>query len=482
MALRELVAAEYASLQLFAPTWFYMLSTAAVTQNTVNYFASLMGSDTWVAQDTYLAGIGLGSILHSCSIMGFMLGYSTVFDVYGPQLCGRAQRARLGTLLVKCLLQGALLYLLALGPYYGLMCLVDMVPSVECSAEARDVTNRYMSLMSGTVFLEFAVDLLFKFFTNHNYMTVVYVMAVAQSVSFVAFCYLLVIGVGMKTEGLVVALVCSRILTLLGSVVVMVSRATDLGLRRRILSSVWENWGAMLRIGLACGANFVLLEIGYVVAICLTQLGGAVNVAALAILLRVEAISLSSSVALAYTTAIQVGNALGQGDEIKMRYFIKLGFFNTLIERLLFVSLFLTFRLDYIAIFSTDPVVLAVGADASYYLAAILVLQNLQQFVCRGVLLALGRARFVSLLSMFAVVVCGTPIMFLLAWFTDLHVRGLLLGVLLERGIVVCGAAVRSAMLRFSEEVARCDARLAAGFRKLEGEAVPLVQGEELTL
>ena len=48
------------------------------------------------------------------SITIFMLGYSSVFDVYGPQLCGKNKQKDLGKLLVKVLIQGFVACLMCL--------------------------------------------------------------------------------------------------------------------------------------------------------------------------------------------------------------------------------------------------------------------------------------------------------------------------------------------------------------------------------
>ena len=112
----------------------------------------------------------------------FMLGFSSVFDAYGPQLCGRNEKRELGTLLVnappqfllllrkvvtstsaklsiisspqsssslpqvKSLLQGFLVYLVMLVPYFGIMSSLRLIPVTADDVEVQEIAIYFVKL------------------------------------------------------------------------------------------------------------------------------------------------------------------------------------------------------------------------------------------------------------------------------------------------------------------------------------------------
>ena len=69
----------------------------------------------------HLDGVGLANTLLNVVVLSLSLGYTSVFDTYGPQVYGSQEPRELVTVLVKCLLQGALVHLAILGPYLNLV-------------------------------------------------------------------------------------------------------------------------------------------------------------------------------------------------------------------------------------------------------------------------------------------------------------------------------------------------------------------------
>ena len=77
----------------------------------------------------HLDGVGLANTIYNVVALSVSSGYSSVFDTYGPQVHGSAESSELGTVLVKCLLQGGLVHLIILGPYLNLVYVIDMLPN-----------------------------------------------------------------------------------------------------------------------------------------------------------------------------------------------------------------------------------------------------------------------------------------------------------------------------------------------------------------
>ena len=92
-------------LSKFLPMWIYLAATVTVSLQCVIFFASQLG-------DVYLAALGAASMIQSSTLFTFMQGYTSVMDVYGPQLVGRGGKGKLGKRTVKVLLQGTFTFVL----------------------------------------------------------------------------------------------------------------------------------------------------------------------------------------------------------------------------------------------------------------------------------------------------------------------------------------------------------------------------------
>ena len=156
--IKQFLSDELDALKIGLPLYFYILGSVTVSLQAINYFAARMG-------DGYLAGLGLGSAVTSASIFMFMLGFSSVFDVYGPQLCGQNKQKDLGKLLVKMLVQGFVAFKLVLFPYVLLVFCFDKIPLPEGNehGKAQAIAQDFMYKMTITGYLDFVIETFIKF-------------------------------------------------------------------------------------------------------------------------------------------------------------------------------------------------------------------------------------------------------------------------------------------------------------------------------
>ena len=117
----QFLSDELRALKMCFPLYLYILGSFAFSAQVLLYFAAQMG-------DNYLAGIGLGSAVYGKTLAMFMLGFSSVFDTYGPQMCGKKKEKELGQLLVKILIQGFVGFLIFLIPYFVMIFCLDKMP------------------------------------------------------------------------------------------------------------------------------------------------------------------------------------------------------------------------------------------------------------------------------------------------------------------------------------------------------------------
>ena len=75
--LQTFFSTECQFLKVWAPIWLHTFATISLTGNVINFFSAQMG-------EMYLAGVSFGSLMLNTTILAFMLGYTSVLDVYGP--------------------------------------------------------------------------------------------------------------------------------------------------------------------------------------------------------------------------------------------------------------------------------------------------------------------------------------------------------------------------------------------------------------
>ena len=166
------------------------------------------------------------------------------------------------------------------------------------------------------------------------------------------------------------------------------------------------------------------------------------------------------SVAISYSAAIMIGNAMGEDDVGKVKYMMGLNLFNCFLERVCFIAIYIPVRSWYFSLFTDDPVVLArVLYEANLWLG-VMVLQNLKELLGRGVLIVMGKAVYVSAVTTGGACLVGVPIMCFMAYATKLESVGLVIGLLAERVVEVSILAVSTFRLDITKEIQECKERL----------------------
>ena len=453
--IKQFLSDELDALKIGLPLYFYILGSVTVSLQAINYFAARMG-------DGYLAGLGLGSAVTSASIFMFMLGFSSVFDVYGPQLCGQNKQKDLGKLLVKMLVQGFVAFKLVLFPYVLLVFCFDKIPLPEGNehGKAQAIAQDFMYKMTITGYLDFVIETFIKFLVNQRSVMASYCIALGQTSSTIVFCWFFIIHMGMKTNGLVLSLILSRLLVIGFCVGVSVWNREDWNMNRLLNRNTLTNWGEMFKCGMASGLNLFTNNIAFLVLATISQVGGQITMEVIPLCIRLEALAWTGSVAISYSAAIMIGNAMGEGDVGKVKYMMGLNLFNCFLERVCFIAIYIPMRFWYFSLFTDDPVVLArVLYEANLWLG-VMVLQNLKELLGRGVLIVMGKAVYVSAVTTCGACLVGVPIMCFMAYATKLESVGLVIGLLAERVVEVSILAVSTFRLDITKEIQECKERL----------------------
>ena len=455
-SVRELINDELAFLKTWLPTWLYILSLMFKI-NLISFFAGYMGDD-------YLAGVGLGSTLLITTDF-FLLGFTSIFDVYGPQLYGRGLHTQLGRLMVKVLLQGFTAFLMMtpmfLGMYYSIK-YIPLLGDEEESAYVKIIAERFLMLSAGLCPLDYAIEVFFKFFIQHRATYTVYGFTVVLIFIQTLLGYIFVVIFKMKIEGIIFSGLFSRLFTIVLSMMTMFYNRIEwhLSIRQLFTGRILQNWWKMTKIGVSSGLMFVFTIATFTVSVFLSQMRGRVTVEVITVSLFYSGISISAGAAIAFTSVIHIGNALGAKDQDKIRYQMKLSVVNLLAERVIFLVLMFLTRHWYYSLFTHDQVVISSLMDSGYVYAAMITCASVQEVLAGGILLAFGKSSWISFSTITCSCLVGLPVMLGLVFTTDLTASAFFLAMLAEKAMAVVVSCLMIGRLDLSAEIEKCAARL----------------------
>ena len=453
---QKVLADELSFLKIYLPIWLYILSTM-IEINLINLFVGYMG-------DEYLAGIGLGAML-PIVVNFLLLGFSSIFDVYGPQLRARGQHSELGVLMVKIQLQGCAAFLLLSPLFVAMFYSLRYIPLLGDSAESGDIKNiaeRFLGMSIGLCLLDYLVKVFFKFFIIHKAMMTVYGFTVILIAIQTILCYVSVVMFKMKSEGIIFSILVSRLSTILMSMMTIFQNRVKwhLNFRHLLTRRIFQNWWDMIKIGVAGGIMLLFTTITFLISIFLSQVRGRVTVEVITISLYYYGFSISGAAAIAFTSIIQIGNALGSQDVAKIRYHIRLSVINLVAERICFLVIMFLTRRWYYRLVTEDTAVISSLLECGYVYAVMISLSSVRELMEGGILFAFGKADVISAIIVSSACLVGLPLMFLLVLKTDMNCTAFFLAMTAEEVVAIVVSCVVMSRLDLGKEVEKCAARL----------------------
>lgn len=415
----------------------------------------------------HLDGVGLANSLYGAFILSLSSGYSSVFDTYGPQVYGSGEKAELGTVLVKCLLQGGLVHLLILGPYLNLVYLINILPAslihgdTNSGHDFREIAVQYLRITASVEYLDYSVTMICKYFAIQGQTRFVYVVSVIMVVTHIAANYLLVSVLRLGVIGLGMAAIIGRLAPLLVSVIICVVKVrrgqlfwSGLGVKTLL------GWRKMIRLGVSgafnCFAEMALYEIS---TFC-SQFAGSDSLSVVIILAQIVAIWWAIAFSLSRTAATLIGKALGEGNTQKVKTCIKITLINTTMESLPLAFVSLLLRKQLVQIFSTDTEIVALY-DSTFWITCLgLPINHFMNTLNQGILVAFGQQRFIAWTMSIASYAIALPFISLTIFYTDIGVVGVMLGWIISDFICLLTAAYKVYKLDIEKEIGKANARV----------------------
>ena len=352
----------------------------------------------------HLEGVGLASTLFTVLVISMSAGYVTVFDTYGPQVYGSPYRDQLGTVLVKCLLQGGLMSLIMLGPFLNVVYVIDLLPesvveSAKNSYNSRDIAVQYVRIVAVIDFLEYALTLILKYFAVQGKSHFTYVVSLTMIGSFILANYTLVTELKLGVVGLGLAAIIGRVVPLAVSVILCIIKIRGNEFIWTGLSSqVLIGWKPMILLGISGSFNFLaelaLLELSSF----LCQFDGTTTFTVVIIVMQISnvAYSLVEAIASAGPGATLIGTALGEGSVKTVKILMVLTMANTLLESFSLVALCFPLRSCLVGMFNQGQDVVELFNNTFWLVCVSIVTYHINYGLLQGILVAFGKQSFIA--------------------------------------------------------------------------------------
>ena len=420
----------------------------------------------------HLDGVGLANTIYNVVVMSASFGYSSVFDTYGPQVYASDDSSELGTVLVKCLLQGGLVNLIFLGPYLNVVYVIDILPNeglyptfgkggVTGVDDFRDIAVQYLRLTVLLEYLDYSVMMILKYFAIQGHTKLVYIVSVVMAVTHLLANYLLVSVLGLGVGGLGLAAITGRLTALAVSVGICVVKV-----KRGVFAwngfniKVFLGWKPMIKMGFS-GALLCFAEVGmYEMSTFTSQFIGTATLSVVIILFQIMAVWWSITFSISRAAATLIGKALAEGSALDVKMYLKLSLINTLLEAVPLALVSYLLRGYLVRIFQDDPEVVYIFTTTFWLACLGLTVNHFQTCMNQGVLIAFGEQSFIAWSMSIACYGVGVPFILMTIFLTDLGVTGLFLGFIISDTIILIAALVKFLRSDIGEEIKKSRQRV----------------------
>ena len=386
--------------KLFLPIVIEMVSVMLTSTITTFYSAK-------IGDDYIVTGVGIATLLNIGVLYGFILGYGTVFDSYAGTVKASNGDGALGGLVVKCSIQGFIIYLLSLFPYAWCGYLVHLFGDDE---RVHDVALLYMKLECARPILLYLRDLLVKYLVVQGFPLTSLLIAVLALPTHLILGWFCVVHMEWGLYGLAGAQIGNSTLFVLILVLVCLWKRYELKWEIPC-NSLTSGWGEMLKLGCFSGlrvtATYGLLISSHI----FSQSSGIITAEAVVVLDKITLPFFASIFAGGYAVAMLIGQALGNADKNRYKYIIKLGLLNWVVERCITIVIYIFTMISLAKLFTENEEVLKEMRSAIPAMGAMLVVAALDELLARGILTPLGKQVFVGLATMVSIYLIGIPLM-----------------------------------------------------------------------
>ncbi|XP_063683655.1 uncharacterized protein LOC134818153 [Bolinopsis microptera] len=421
----------------------------------------------------HLAGVGLTNTLFNLIVVPVSAGYASVFDTYGPQVYGF--KGELGTVFLKCLLQGWLLLFLVLGPYLNIVYIIDLLPysglnssitvvnemAILGQGDFRDIAVNYLRITFIVEFLDYTFTMISKYFAIQEQTKFVYLVSIVMIVSHCLANYVLVVVLKLGLNGLGVAAIVSRILPLTVSLTICcVMIKQDQFAWNGFSARALLGWKPMMKLGISGALNVFAEMVLFEISTFCSQFDGAVAFSVVIIAHQLVSIWWSIALGMSEAAATLIGTAMGEGDAEKTKLCMKLTVVNSvLVSSVLAVVSYCLMSYE-ITLFSSDNDVKSVFMTTFWIICLGIPVDHIQTSLNQGILVSFGAQNFTCFTMSIACYGIGLPIVLGTIFFTDMKVAGVFIGLVAAALVMLVCAVLKIRTVNIENEIEKSRKRV----------------------
>ena len=453
---------------MIASYWSAIISRCALAFMTVLFAGNI--------NKAHLSGVGLAQSINTIVVLSLSQGYSYVFETYGPQVFGSSESREVTNVLVKSLLQGAMLNLIVLGPYLNVVHVIRILPNSglypsvneggenigELEDDFRDVAVIYLRMTVIVEVMDYVVSMMSTYFVVLGKKRYVYIVSAMQVAAHILSNYVFVSVLELKAVGIGLAAIAGRLFAFILTLAIFIIEVKRgdfpwTGLNIKILTG----WKPMIKLGIA-GSLFLFTELSLTeISTFCSQFVSTTTLSTLVILLQINMVIWSIMLAIALSTANLMGTALAEGSVSGVKQYMFLSILNVLLEVVPISLIAYSLKGYLVRIFTDDPEIIEMFTSV-YWLACVgYLFAHLQVAMNHGMLTAFGEQGYTAINTTIASYLIGIPVVLSIIFLTDLGLIGVLAGLTLADVMLLLTGVVKILRTDVDEEIEKSRERVA---------------------
>ena len=440
--------------------WKFYFSMLAVNIPTNLLFFLAVYFARHLQSDSFVTAVGMGQSALFCVLSSSTMGFSLLFVSYAGAIKSSEDPNKLGELLVKCFLQGGLVFLVIVGPFLNIVHLISYLGEDK---ETHDAANLFIRVNCFWPILTHLQDLLVKYLIIQGYFKTAMVIGFSGLAVNSLLSYLCIYVFRWGVIGFAVSWNLTPTIIIIGTVLFCV-RYKDSMLWNGITSEIWLGWGEMMKLGVFNSCRVLSGNSLYVLANIIGQVGGPTSAATVVIVDKVNLLFNFFVYSGGSATAIILGTALGRKSNTEVRKAMVIGVINWAIERAFSLTvMFLTAR-SIATLFSHTQTILEGVEKVKPSMAFLYLLFGLDELLAQGFLTPLGGQSLVGIAATLSVFLVGYPMMFYMVYRTSYGAAGIYWCFSASYFVQCMVYAVRMVFIKIDQEIDSSSERVDRGF------------------
>ena len=418
------------------------------------YFVGLLNNDA------VITGFGIGQMTMYCVLYSCIMGFGLLFECYAGAIRSSEDPNKLGELLVKCFLQGGLVFLIAVGPYLNLVHLILLLGEDETT---HVVATKFIRM---TCFWPICIhmrDLLIKYLVIQGYVKTPMVVGICILVVNALLLYLSVVFKWGVTGIIGMTFIATPIITIVG-IILFCFRYKKSMLWSGFTPDIWKGWSEMMKLGTFNGSRVLSVNSLYVLANIICQVGGPITATTTIIVDKVNLLFNVFVYAGGSATAFVLGNALGARSVSHVKKAMLIGVFNVAIERAVSIAIMFVSAEAIAGLFTDTDVILRGVTRAKPAMAFLYLLFGFDELLAQGILTTFGRQAVIGIAAPLSVSLIGFPMMFYMVYCTNTGAVGIFWSFVASHVVQCVVYGTRLALIKLDQEINLSEERVDRGF------------------